>query len=599
MGVWKRRPAITLRCPPSVTAGESFVATVEIDAPKPVPARAIRATLVGREFAGIGAGKTRRTARHEHVRQRAASEEAQVLNGRHVLRFGFEVPALAPPSYEGVDAWVRYRIKVEVDIPWWPDAVGEYTLEVVTPPLSAGAGEAARYVSRLGGPVGREPYLEVALDSNVVGPGEILTGAVAVQNRAWNRYRKVRLSFLGVETRKIGGRRRVVDALAMHRDLSLADVGENEPVRFQLAVPSGTAAFSGRHVALEWQLGVALDIALAPDLELRVPLVFGTTSSARRRAAKARPGPPAVGETRLRAEWAHVAEGLGLVADGVSLNGEDDGVVSLIRREPRRRTMALVAELRFPSLGLDLVVGEKGQPAERRRGRTAVRRGRGVWAGLEVWAREPAQALAFLSEVPIGEPELEILDDEHARLWRHGGDDVIVLHSFAKEVQAFARALSRARTRIPPPAWFGAYASTWAELATRLGGRLDPATLSIGGRAAWEGAPVGVAHTYAKSAVAATDVALRSVTGLQLAEALLLTRDLGGLVRGGEGVLAGEARALAETLVARADVVSLRLDRDGAVLHLVPAADAAVVAELLDPLGRLGRALAQKSGAFR
>ena len=56
--------------------------------------------------------------------------------GEHTYKALFQLPRDLPPTRRGRYAWIDYAIEVRADIPWWPDRVGRYVIDVAQGPVA-------------------------------------------------------------------------------------------------------------------------------------------------------------------------------------------------------------------------------------------------------------------------------------------------------------------------------------------------------------------------------------------------------------------------------------------------------------------------------
>ncbi len=81
--------------------------------------RAVQASLVVREMTRTSEGSTTRTLRHTLFESQATLEAR--APGDHQGRLALPPPGSAPPAFSGRHTSVSWEVRVEVDIPDWPD----------------------------------------------------------------------------------------------------------------------------------------------------------------------------------------------------------------------------------------------------------------------------------------------------------------------------------------------------------------------------------------------------------------------------------------------------------------------------------------------
>ncbi len=512
MGILKKRPKIRLRVPEHISPGEHFVARVEVLADRPVETRGVVVSLLGEAHAALGAGNTRTTRTDRFLALESVPEPGRrIIAGARVYECGFRIADDAPPSFEGVAGWVRYRVKVRVDIPWWPDARETFELGVRGRRALPDAGVPLRFASAPGGPRATEAYLEGSLACNVVSPGELLAGRIALGNVAHHRYRMVKVALVGVENVRIGRRRASAEIARYGLELAVTDAGEGESVPFTFRVPEAVAGFATPLLGLDWFLEVRAVVRLGFDLELSTPIPLAETSGERRERARTRLAPPAVGGERLTEVWQKVAAEVGLAFEGERLAGHLRGTLVVLRREARGKDGTfLVGELGYPSLGLGLEVRPFTLWSwSALTGGGRLKLGREWDAAHRAHARDPVQARAFLAPLlgtllPLVSEELS---DERARVVRQdGGREVEALRAFARDVLALAAVLGEGRAPVPPPGPF-AHADmldSWSRLAAHVEGRLCTGDMSVEGALA--GGRVRVATVWDAATPVATEL---------------------------------------------------------------------------------------------
>jgi hypothetical protein len=599
MGVLKKRPRIKLRAPALIRAGDEVVLTVEVEADKPVPARSLQVWLEGEERAVVGGGESQRTWEHAIVRLQAAPAAPRVLAGVRHFRVAVRIPPGAPPSYRGDNLVVEYLAGVDVDIPWWPDAKARFELAVSLPARGDDEGRPLRFWTREGGPAAREGYFEGSADRDAVAPGDVLSGAVALANTRWNRYRVVHVSLVALETVTPGRRQPIAGARhAWSVTLPARDWQDGASVPFRLRVPDVVPTFRGVVGRVDWFLEVRAAVRLGADVVAMVPIVVLPPRA--RGAESPRPvaAPPPVGDGLRDEVWQGVARETGLVYEDERLRGRVPGGEISVRVEQRKRGATLVGRVEVAPLGLDLEVS----PGGRLLGRGAVRSGADGWDRRhDVRAREAAQAETFLGKLLHVAPALAGLavraGDTFIEIERgHAGRSAARLRAFVEELRHVAHAVAEARAVVPPPAAMRHVVPAWRALAERLGGTLDHACMAVRAPAALRGVPASVETVWNGAEPVATELELRPPAGLALEQPAYVLWDERGARTGSPWPPVAEALLPALSPSAR----SLDADRTGVrlVLSGTPV-DADAIWLRLERLHDLCATLRGRAGVFR
>jgi hypothetical protein len=405
--------------------------------------------------------------------------------GRTAFPLRLALPANLTPSYEGRTVEASYRLHIRARVPWWLDSRASCRIRLLAPPLAQGQVRVGRprvFSSAPQGPAGGEPHMEVSLASDVVAPGEILHGAVAVSSPASRGSAVVEMSLICCESARTGQTWTEAQIDGYLFTIPVRDPAGGGHETFALQVPREVRpSVATDFWQLRWFLEVRVPHARAAGLRFRCPLTIAPPHLApATRAITA----PAVGSPRLQAIWKRAAAASGMSFAGGALQGQVEDVTVELRRQPgRARGAFLVGELRYPSLNLGLEL----------RTRRRWLRGRQT----EVDGRERAQV------EPIGEallrhcPPRATVDagDSQATFDVRGpGQQSETLARLAESLMEAARALVAARAQVPPPAAMAEGVDSWRRLAARLGGRLNLGGMTAAGTFA--GKPAVVATVF-------------------------------------------------------------------------------------------------------
>jgi hypothetical protein len=287
--------------------GETVRGHVEVEWPREAPVRGVRIGLIGTEDTEItvsrGSGHNRsRTTYAEHQTQVAeewilfggagigwfqAAKEALITilgtqtypvlkAGKHRFPFKIRIPADALPSYSGRSASVKYRIYAVVDVPLGFDRVFEGVIAVVEsrdatviPRTTVDDRPARGFFKkisadlRMGFEIPRVPFHY----------GERIKVRLRVESRSRKRIRGARFTLFSMEYARAGGYdeecRKEIESFS----IKFSDPeAESHDYVLDMAVPVWPVPFEGRYSRVELWFSATLDIALALDATLTVPI---------------------------------------------------------------------------------------------------------------------------------------------------------------------------------------------------------------------------------------------------------------------------------------------------------------------------------------
>lgn len=579
MAIIKRRPRVQVLVPRRVHPGDKLEVVFELDVARRVPIERFDVTLRGRTRIAVGdQGFAEAGVPLAQIARLSGPRELEPGKLRFPCRF--KLPPDAPPTFHGRIVRVEYVLGAQIAIPWWVDVDSAFELDVAPAPHDAARSpKPLLYSSAPDGPEEREPHAEVSLADGVVQPGDVLRGAVALGNVAFARYTGIRVTLTGWEYAH--GMERQGEFGGWQIELPLTDPREGEPIAFDLRVPDVPPSCSSDVFRVWWLLDVTVTRRLGADLVISLPItILPPKGAGPKDAQRLVRAPPTVGNERVQRVWSGVADRSGMRFEGERLEARVGAVDVTLWREHAAGRPVLVAELRYPSLGLDLESG----PA------TGISR---LWgaqglavAGCRVSGRDEAQvrALVGLVEPEIGSAKVRCADDQRIVLERAGaGLSSEPVEQLAASALALAARLPKLLRVLPLPS--GIELEPWRALAETLGAELMPARPSL--ELEREGRRVEVRQCW--SAAGAPSVVETSVGS----SAPIPERWAGA----DPSSFPSEARALAEALsgdeaelVVASDRITLR--RRGAL------ADAEAVLGALDRLAALADLLARR-GAYR
>jgi hypothetical protein len=317
--------------------------------------------------------------------------------------------------------------------------------------------------------------MEVALETTQLAVGDVLTGSVSVQNLRGKRIRGIEIAIVEVEsvslpTFEVREARRYT--IRVHDGAPR----EGEAIPFGVRLPDGaTPTFRAGAIQVTSHLEVRAVVAWGEDIVVRPPLhVTPRASAPRSRRGWVAP----VGRERRALVWQRASQLAALQSDPAAerMSGTRGDLAIEIRTEQRDADFWLVAKLAFPSLGLDLDVGERRWTDVL--SLDVVKSGDAqADARFAAHAREHAQARDVVT------PELMIallrfesvkLDDTSATLSSRGTAHATEpVEAFVAAVLHAADAVAAAAARVPPPLMFAGEVVAWRAFAERLRGRLE------------------------------------------------------------------------------------------------------------------------------
>lgn len=474
--------------PAELRPGGVFLCEVRLAVDRPTRIAGCEVVLVGREDWRSGGSVT---LRQEVLRLGATVfRDRELPAGETAGRVRFRLPASAPPSYRGANGRIEYELQVEVSLPWWVPRRAAYPVHIDPPKLESPTLEPVRFASRAEGPLGTEPHVELSLSSGWTRVGDDVHGAFALSNTNHHRYSEVRVSLRSEESLYEGDDVQATErGVAYGVTVSAEDASEEETIPFSFRLPEDVAPDLPRArrqdgdpalIAMAWVLRLEVAIRWGKDLVLEVPFRVLPRSPRPGDAPSLAP-PPTVGSDRLRGLWQKVGREHGLRYDGEGLRGSVGKTGLVLRRERRKDGLVVVAELTFPSLGLDLTV----EPA------SSVRRwlGGGVRVGDPSWdrehfvrARDADQGAQLLQRVlpRLQGATLQGMSDERLGLEvADPGATTQRVRELTAAAVGLARLIEEARADLPPPTALAHALGAWRALADGLGATLETGRMGL------------------------------------------------------------------------------------------------------------------------
>lgn len=491
----KHRPKLELLAAPETVGGQDLRGVIRLHVRRAVKVAGLRVALTGHEEAQFGAQKyaSRVTYQSESL-ERQIFSEVTLEPGIHEHRFSIAIPAGFPPTYYGRRCSTRYYLTLRLAIPWWRDVKSSYEIIIgLGQSVLSFPGEPSLFASESGGPDGKRAYVEGSLSGDVLAPGEVLRGAVALMNTDYNRYTKVVVSLVGTEVLRDKRLREVREVRRLSIELDARDPAEGESLSFALRLPTNLAASADAALwSLHWVIEISTRVRLSRAINLRTPVSVVPqefVSSRERRA------PPRVGSARRVALWQSVADDLGLSFQGAQMRVARGSVAIEVSREHRGRLgWALIGHLRFPDLGLAAQIRE----GELWEGAGRIKLGNRRWDRRHSCrARRSDQGHVFFAHLSDSLQSFHDVRLSDAEATVRVGDSGIRranLHGFVSAVLALADGIDSVREVLPVPEEFAEYVEDWQQFARELEGELERGNMSLRGSA--QGMQVIVDHEW-------------------------------------------------------------------------------------------------------
>lgn len=484
MTLLKSRPDVELLLPREIIPGREVSAVVVLRCRRQISVDAITVRFKGIEIWP--------DPQHKFLGLFAELGGRTLEKGETRLPFRFAIPNGNPPSYRGKVATIRYEASVHVDIPWWPDRVARYTIQVGAAPRPDPSDAPQRYSTRPAGPVGTEAHAELSLTSQWARPGDIISGAFALSNTAYNAYGAATLRLASTEVSHFGFRQSVAAQTFASR-IEDTRQGEASMIPFRMSVPTMvTPSFDqsrpvGKGLfSLTWEFVLEVEVRRGKNVEMRIPFkILPQDPEASPRSYQA---PPLVGSNRTGELWQSVGETHGFAMHGDELRRSLGDVHCAVRREHQGRDgVFLMASFRYPPLGLGLEIERAGR----------VRRvvGGGVTLQNETFgksyfvrARDEEQIRASLGEalcaagspLTAGQATLYAMDDETCVLrLADNGHSPEVLDAILRDASRALETLQALGGEVTPPTGHAGSLEEWEHLSAGLGAALCVGALSI------------------------------------------------------------------------------------------------------------------------
>ncbi len=267
---------------PFYTQGETVSRVLRVRTGHTVKVRSLDVYLSGREKVVIDPPMYVAPAVYHKAHYSSTNEmlnvgvrllENTTLNpGDREMHFQFQLPANALPSYVGSYAAVIWKLSAKADIPWSSDLTAETYLRIHTRRI-----ENPSPVS-LENPE-KTPRLRLELSSNVIEPGEVVSGNLTLMEPG--SLRSLRLQTVLNEDATARGTltdshktrsREVGPDIELSRDHFQSD----SPVEFRFEIPrDAPSSYQGVYSSISYSIVAVLDMPHAEDIHISVPFLVG------------------------------------------------------------------------------------------------------------------------------------------------------------------------------------------------------------------------------------------------------------------------------------------------------------------------------------
>lgn len=250
-------------------------------------------------------------------------------------------------------------LEARVDIPWWPDRVGRYVIDVAQGPVAGVGARPGLFATSREGPRGKSLYAECSLDSTLLEPGGVVRGSVSFSNVRASTVERVTAALVLSETQRSGPYRNDWVQGRYEFVIHEGEAFEGEAIPFGLSLPrSLPVTMRSAMIEVGWSLEIGVEGGWSSSTLLAIPVMLLPVGSLP--PVELRPQPPSVGRARRRQLWGPAATRAGLTYDPDAdvIRGEEGAVRLSIAVEQRVRDgLFTTATLRWTSLGMGLSVG--------------------------------------------------------------------------------------------------------------------------------------------------------------------------------------------------------------------------------------------------
>ncbi|MFO0645485.1 MAG: hypothetical protein U0326_04550 [Polyangiales bacterium] len=483
----RSRPALKVYIAPSpAKPGDTLQVSAVLKSASETPVDAVTFSLQCEERVTIPEGRGGASFTKEHLSLVARHDATVLTPGEHRYNASFALPTTAPPSYESDRSRIAYVLEARVDIPWWPDRVGRYVIDVAQGPIAGVGARPGLFATSREGPHGKSLYAECSLDSTLLEPGGVVRGSVSFSNVRTSTVERVTAALVLSEAQHASGYRHDWVQGRYEFVLHEGEVFEGEAIPFGLSLPrSLPVTMRTAMIEVGWSLEIGVEGGWSSSTLLAIPVMMLPVGSLP--PVEQRPQPPSVGRARRRQLWGPAATRAGLAYDPDAdvIRGESGDVRLSIAVEQRVRDgLFTTATLRWPSLGMALSLGpsrwndrftereiDVGDQTFDDRYRIRGRFAEQVRALLDAAVRA--------SVPPNGELRI---DDEGATVSVSGAlSEPAAVEAFARDAARLARELARSIAALPSPAPTAPFCDAWRSFAARAQARWSPGDCAVVG----------------------------------------------------------------------------------------------------------------------
>lgn len=455
------RPDVDVKVPTVAHPGDEVPIVVTLESHSETPIDFVELTWAGTETVSLASDgeqmANERPIVHRVIRLR---EKGTLDEGKHRFEARVKVPVDAPGSYVGIRVTIRYEVRIHVAIPWWPDLREAFDLLVEPRPTSRPKPAPATKSS----PQQADPFVELSLSDTAFAAGDEIAGAFAVGNAPSRDGLGVEISLVSIETARGPIRARAEQFRHMVPTVFRAPrTGVEVPFRFRVpkqVVPS----FQSPWCDLRWLVQATLRPAWGSAVSSSVDVTVGRYAT----AADPTSERPRIGAQKWRKLWSEIGQRheLTLAKDRLALEGTSGDVQIDVARDESDDEPAMVATLRYPSLGIAIRIAKRGflvRPTDLD----------DRLPGYKVECREHDQGAALLGKracsALLAFDEIRV-DDTHLTAKSAGGGlDAAVLQAFLEKTITLAGAWRKAIQQIPIPAAMVEALHSWTEFALTTG----------------------------------------------------------------------------------------------------------------------------------
>ncbi|HRI71460.1 MAG TPA: hypothetical protein PK156_44810 [Polyangium sp.] len=470
--------------PESPAPGDRLHVRVCLDSHNVTPFHSVDVYFTGREkrYKNTSSnGKTSQTHYHERsvVNLGARFEGGVLEKGPWERSVTIDLPADLPPTYKSRLSTIAYELSVRVDIPWWPDRTGVYTIPVRLQKAPRQKVRPGLYGTQRGETRDGEPVIELSLADEKLFIGGTLEGAIAISDLGKRKLRRVEIALISVEQPVVESTNHSEETDKRTWKVFDGTPENGKSIPFLLQIPADVPpTFRSPFIQVTQYLEVTAVVAFGLDVSLRIP-----TFVCRGKPAKDEPTEkkalPIVGQERQLTVW-QAAVGQSRLPTDVNLRLDTgspavcldiQGMSVQIREEVRRDVgPCLVASLTYPSLGMQLRLAE----------RRWIDFG-GKWAEIDhklrqrftISAREEAQGSVLfnlnLSKALRWFHEVGLNDESTVAMRKGGVYQVAGLVRFIAGAYELAQQLRMATKDLPPPGAFSEAFAAYQQFAQHKG----------------------------------------------------------------------------------------------------------------------------------